>query len=40
MKKRKVLAVVLLSLSFCLVSGVGYGEVIKWMINQDASFLK
>lgn len=27
MRKRKVLAIVLLSLSFCLVSGAGYGEI-------------
>ncbi len=28
MKNKKLLAIVLLSLSFCFVSGVGYGEVI------------
>ena len=28
MKNKKLLAIILLSLSFCLVSGVGYGEII------------
>ena len=27
MKNKKLLAIILLSLSFCFVSGVGYGEV-------------
>jgi len=31
MKNKKLLAIVLLSLSFCFVSGAGYGEVKKWL---------
>ena len=27
MKNKKLLAIILLSLSFCFVSGVGYGEI-------------
>ena len=41
MKGKRVLAAFLLGVGFCfVVSGVGYGEVIKWMINQEASFLE
>ena len=30
MRNKKLLAILLLSLSFCFVSGVGYGEVQEW----------
>ncbi len=41
MKKRLLLAAILLGGVFCfLVSGVGNGAVIKWMIKQEASFLE
>lgn len=41
MKKRLLLAAILLGVVLCfVVSVMGYGEVIKWMINQDASFLE
>jgi len=30
MKNKKLLAIILLSLSFCFVSGLGYGEVRGW----------
>lgn len=40
MKIRKVfLVIVLLSLSFCFVSGVGYGEIQQWAIESKASYL-
>jgi len=31
MKHKKFLVTILLSLSFCFVSGIGYGEVEEWM---------
>ncbi len=39
MMNKKLLTVILLSLSFCFVSGVGYGEVPKWMLEAKASYL-
>lgn len=39
MKKRLLLAIILLSLSFCLVSGVGYGEIAEWLDERKASML-
>ncbi|MBA7496204.1 hypothetical protein ES702_06802 [subsurface metagenome] len=39
MKNKKLLAIILLSLSFCFVSGVGYGEVKEWMAESKASFM-
>lgn len=41
MKKRLLLAAILVGVVLCfVVSGAGYGEVIKWMINREASFLE
>ena len=41
MKNKKLLAIILLSLSFCFVSGVGYGEVNEWMMFEEkATFLE
>lgn len=39
MKKRLFLVVILLSLSFCFVSGVGYGEVQEWMDKEKVSLM-
>ncbi len=39
MKNKKLLAIILLSLSFCFVSGAGYGEIDEWMIERKASIL-
>ena len=39
MKNKKLLAIVLLSLSFCFVSGVGYGEIEEWRYEEKASFI-
>jgi len=39
MKNKKLLAIVLLSLSFCFVSGAGYGEIPEWKIERKASIL-
>ncbi len=37
--KKKLLAIIFLSLSFCFVSGVGYGEVQEWMDKEEVSFM-
>lgn len=39
MKNRKLLAVVLLSLTFCFVSGAWYGEIPEWMFESSASYI-
>jgi len=39
MKNKKLLAIILLSLSFCLVSGVGYGEVMHQAAVVKASLM-
>ena len=39
MRYKKLLAIVLLSLSFCFVSGVGYGEVQEWMDKEEVSLM-
>jgi len=39
MKNKKLLTIVLLILSFCFVSGAGYGEINKQMLDVKASFL-
>ncbi len=39
MKKRLLLAAILLSLSLCFISGVGYGEVAEWLDERKASML-
>lgn len=40
MKNKKLLAIVLVSLSFCfVVSGVGYGEIPEWMFESTASYI-
>ena len=39
MKNRKLLAIILLSLSFCFVSGVGYGEIPEWMLESTVSYI-
>lgn len=39
MKNKKLLAIILLILSFCFVSGVGYGEIKGWKIERKASIL-
>ncbi len=33
MRKKRLLAIVLLSLSFCFVSGVGYGEIEEFLLE-------
>ncbi|KKL66980.1 hypothetical protein LCGC14_2139540 [marine sediment metagenome] len=41
MKNKKLLVVILLSLSFCLVvSGVGYGEIPEWMNIAEATYMR
>ena len=35
MKNKKLLAIILLSLSFCFVSGVAYGEVKEWLFETE-----
>ncbi len=40
MKNKKLLAIILLSLSFCFVSGVGYGEVEGWMFYEQGSLME
>jgi len=41
MRKKQFLVAILLGVVLCfMVSGVGHGEVIKWMTNQEASFLE
>ena len=37
MKNKKLLAIILLSLSLCFVSGAGYGEVPQWLLETKAS---
>lgn len=37
MKSKNLLAIILLSLSFCFMSRVGYGEVQEWMRYQEES---
>ena len=39
MKNKKLLAIILLGLSFCLVSGAGYGEVQEWMDKEKVSLM-
>ncbi len=39
MKNKKLLAIILLSLSFCFVSGVGYGEIEQWMDKVEVSLM-
>lgn len=39
MRYKKLLAIILLSLSLCFVSGVGYGEIDEWMNESKASYL-
>ena len=38
MKSKSLLAIILLSLSFCFVSGVGYGEVKEWSDKEKISY--
>ncbi len=38
MKNKKSLAIILLSLSFCFVSAVGYGEVKEWSDKEKISY--
>ncbi len=40
MRNKKVLAVVLLSLSFCFVSGAGYGEIKEHLLGTKAEKLE
>jgi len=37
MKNKKLLAIALLSLSFCFVSGVGHGEVETWLDEREVT---
>ncbi len=37
MKNKKLLAIILLSLSFCFVSGAGYGEIQEWINEVEIS---
>jgi len=39
MRKKRFLAAILLSLSFCFVSGVGYGEIKPWMYTSETSYI-
>ncbi len=39
MRKKRFLAAILLSLSFCFVSGAGYGEVKEWMFEYKAPYI-
>ncbi len=39
MKNKKLLAIILLSLSFCFVSGVGYGEVKEWTLERTVRII-
>jgi len=39
MRNKKLLVIILLSLSFCFVSGAGYGEVKEWMYKTEASLM-
>ncbi len=39
MEYKKLLAIILLSLSFCFVSGAGYGEIPERMLEEKASIL-
>ncbi len=39
MRYKKLLAIILLSLSFCFVSGVGYGEIKEWMFYEPESLM-
>jgi len=39
MKNKKLSAIILLSLIFCFVSRVGYGEIPEWKIERKASTL-
>lgn len=38
MKNKKLLAIILLSLSFCFVSEVGYGELREWMWEAQVKY--
>ena len=40
MKNKKLLAIVLLSLSFCFVCGVGYGEIKEYLLGTKAEKLE
>ena len=39
MKNKKLLAIVLLGLSFGFVSGAGYGEIPHWMEEENVSYM-
>ncbi len=39
MKNKKLVAIVLLSLSFCFVSGVGYGKIPEWIEEENESYM-
>ncbi len=39
MKNKKLLAIISLSLIFCFVSGVGYGEIPEWVDEATASYI-
>lgn len=40
MKNKKLLAIILLSLSFCFVSGAGYGEIEEWKIESKVPYIE
>ncbi len=39
MKNKKLLAIILLSLSFCFMSGPGYGEIPEWILERRIRFI-
>ncbi len=40
MRRKKILAVILLVASFCFVSGVGYGEIPEWVFKVKVDNMK
>ena len=39
MRKKRFLAAILLVVSFCFVSGAGYGEIPEWMFESTVSYI-